>query len=47
MKKVLALIIALALCLGCASAFADKIGYTCMDGTNPFFVALEDRKSVV
>ena len=41
MKKVLALIIALALCLGCASAFADKIGYTCMDGTNPFFVALE------
>ncbi len=41
MKKILALFLALALCLGCASAFADKIGYTCMDGTNPFFVALE------
>ena len=41
MKKILALVLALALCLGCASAFADKIGYTCMDGTNPFFVALE------
>ena len=41
MKKFLALFLALALCLGCASAFADKIGYTCMDGTNPFFVALE------
>ena len=41
MKKILALVIALCLCLGCASAFADKIGYTCMDGTNPFFVALE------
>ncbi len=41
MKKILALVIALCLCLGCASALADKIGYTCMDGTNPFFVALE------
>ena len=41
MKKILALVIALALCFGCVSAFADKIGYTCMDGTNPFFVALE------
>ena len=41
MKKILALVLALALCLGCASAFADKIGYTCMDGTNPFFVALQ------
>ncbi|MBR6164799.1 MAG: sugar ABC transporter substrate-binding protein [Clostridia bacterium] len=41
MKKILALVLALALCLGCASALADKIGYTCMDGTNPFFVALE------
>jgi ribose transport system substrate-binding protein len=27
--------------LSCTAAFADKIGYTCMDGTNPFFVALE------
>ena len=41
MKKILALVIALCLCCGCAAAFADKIGYTCMDGTNPFFVALE------
>ena len=41
MKKLVALILALALTLGCAAALADKIGYTCMDGTNPFFVALE------
>ena len=40
MKKVLVLVLALAMVLGC-SAFAEKIGYTCMDGTNPFFVALE------
>ncbi len=42
MKKVLVLMLALALVLSCA-AFAEgnKIGYTCMDGTNPFFVALE------
>ena len=26
MKKILALVIALALCLGCASAFAEKVG---------------------
>ena len=26
MKKILALVIALALCLGCASAFADTVG---------------------
>ena len=41
MKKLVALILALALTLGCAAAMADKVGYTCMDGTNPFFVALE------
>ena len=42
MKKVLVLVLALALALSCAAfAEGDKIGYTCMDGTNPFFVALE------
>lgn len=42
MKKVLVLVLALAMVLSCA-AFAEgnKLGYTCMDGTNPFFVALE------
>ena len=41
MKKILVLVLALAMVLSCTAAFADKIGYTCMDGTNPFFVALE------
>lgn len=41
MKKVLVLVLALVMALGCTAAMADKIGYTCMDGTNPFFVALE------
>ena len=41
MKKVLVLVLALAMVLSCTAAFADKLGYTCMDGTNPFFVALE------
>ena len=43
MKKVLVLVLALAMVLGCVAAVAegDKLGYTCMDGTNPFFVALE------
>ena len=41
MKKVLVLVLALVMVLSCTAAFADKIGYTCMDGTNPFFVALE------
>ena len=43
MKKTLVLVLALAMVLGCVAAIAegDKIGYTCMDGTNPFFVALE------
>ncbi len=42
MKKLFALVLALAMVLSCA-AFAEgnKLGYTCMDGTNPFFVALE------
>ena len=41
MKKVLVLVLALAMVLGCTAAMAEKLGYTCMDGTNPFFVALE------
>ena len=41
MKKVLVLVLALAMVLSCTAAMAEKIGYTCMDGTNPFFVALE------
>ena len=43
MKKILALVLALAMVLGCTAALAEgkKLGYTCMDGTNPFFVALE------
>ena len=44
MKNVLAIVLALALvlALSCAAfADGDKLGYTCMDGTNPFFVALE------
>ena len=44
MKKILAiaLVLTMVLALG-ATAFADGklIGYTCMDGTNPFFIALE------
>ena len=42
MKKVLVLVLALVMALSCtAMAAGNKIGYTCMDGTNPFFVALE------
>ena len=42
MKKTLALLLVLSmLLLGAAMAEGNKIGYTCMDGTNPFFVALE------
>lgn len=42
MKKVLVLVLTLIMVLGCtAMAEGDLIGYTCMDGTNPFFVALE------
>ena len=42
MKKILVLVLALVMALSCtAMAAGNKIGYTCMDGTNPFFVALE------
>ena len=42
MKKILVLALALALVLGCTAIAEGKlIGYTCMDGTNPFFVTLE------
>ena len=44
MRKILSLVVALCLVLGLASAASAEgklIGYTCMDGTNPFFVALE------
>ncbi len=46
MKKqiLVASTLAAAMVMGCSTmAFAEgrKIGYTCMDGTNPFFVALE------
>lgn len=42
MKKVLVVLLALAMTLGCAAvAEGNMIGYTCMDGTNPFFVTLE------
>lgn len=42
MKKVLVLVLALVMILSCAAmAEGNKVGYTCMDGTNPFFVALE------
>lgn len=43
MKKALVLVLALALLAMTGTAFAEgkMVGYTCMDGTNPFFVALE------
>jgi len=44
MKKILATALALGLAVVAATpalAEGNKIGYTCMDGTNPFFVALE------
>ena len=42
MKKVLVLVLALVMILSCAAmAEGQKLGYTCMDGTNPFFVTLE------
>lgn len=44
MKKTLSLVLVLALALvvcGSAMAEGNLIGYTCMDGTNPFFVSLE------
>ena len=37
-----ALVLVCSLALGCATAVAEyKFGYTCMDGTNPFFVVIE------
>lgn len=43
MKKVLVVLLALTMLVGtCAFAEGDLIGYTCMDGTNPFFVTLQD-----
>ena len=42
MKKVLVLVLALVMILSCAAmAEGQKLGYTVMDATNPFFVALE------
>jgi ribose transport system substrate-binding protein len=44
MRKVLCFVLTLCLVFGlacAASADGKLIGYTCMDGTNPFFVALE------
>ena len=42
MKKVLVLVLALAMVLGCtAIAEGNLVGYTCMDGTNPVCVTLE------
>ena len=42
MKKVVALVLTVCvLLMGAALAEGKLIGYTCMDGTNPFFVALE------
>ena len=42
MKKTLALLLVLVMLLaGAAMAEGNKLGYTCMDGTNPFFVTLE------
>ena len=42
MKKILVIALALVMIMSCtALAEGKKIGYTCMDGTNPFFVTLE------
>lgn len=43
MKKFLAVVVAVVLCMSATAALAagNKVGYTCMDGTNPFFVTLE------
>ena len=42
MKKILVIALALVMIMSCtALAEGNKIGYTCMDGTNPFFVTLE------
>ena len=31
MKKILALVLALVLCIGCASAFAEKVGFSVLE----------------
>ena len=42
MKKILVIALALVMIMSCtALAEGNKIGYTCMDGTTPFFVTLE------
>ena len=42
MKKILVIALALVMIMSCtALAEGNKIGYTCMDGTNPVFVTLE------
>ena len=42
MKKILVIALTLVMIMSCtALAEGNKIGYTCMDGTNPFFVTLE------
>ena len=42
MKKILVIALALVMIMSCtALAEGNKIGYTCRDGTNPFFVTLE------
>ena len=42
MKKILVIALALVMIMSCtALAEGNKIGYTCIDGTNPFFVTLE------
>ena len=44
MRKLVVLLTALCLFAGIISAVSAEgnlVGYTCMDGTNPFFVALE------
>ena len=42
MKKILVIALALVMIMSCtALAEGNKIGYTCMDGTNPFFVTLK------
>ena len=46
MKKVLVLVLALAMLLGCtAMVEGNLIGYTCMDGSNPFFVRWKPRSA--
>lgn len=42
MKKTIALILTLSLVLGCTAALAgSKVGFSCPDGTAPYYIALE------